>query len=294
MPIDESDPVVALAVKSSDVVESLNQQPLKVSGLPAGKYTLKIDGAEVGDFSAAQLAQGLNLAMLPTPMMQQAMRVQQLTKQHNDQHFFRWRTIQVPLQTRTSAIQQALPPLLAALDAEEAETVAKQRAAAQPVAHRYEIGVALPPPTGANLALKKTYVSSDPNIYNWGIGGLTDGSWEANNKHAFATGDKDAFPKTVTVDLSEVTPVSHVVLGVPPFGSTKTINVSVSADGQRFTEVGRYAFSLNREEKHRFSFAAIPARYVRLTYPDHHAETVNYTPTFAFTTEVEAYGPGRP
>jgi len=68
MPLDQSDPLMALAVKSSDVVESLNQQPLKVSGLPAGKYTLKIDGAEIGDFSSEQLEQGINLAVLPTPI----------------------------------------------------------------------------------------------------------------------------------------------------------------------------------------------------------------------------------
>jgi len=294
LPADWNDPVVALAVKSSDVMEALNQQPLKVSGLAAGKYTLKIDGSEIGNFSAEQLAQGINLATLPTPMAQQAQKVHNLTRQHSDQHYMRWRTLQVPLQGHNAAVQQAMTPLLAALDAEEEETVVQQRAAAQPVPHRYEISVPLPDPIGANLALNKTYASSDPNNYNWGIGGLTDGSWEANAQHAFASGDAAAFPKTATIDLGDAKSIGDVILGVPPFGSTKTIKVSVSADGQNFTEVGSYAFSQNKEEKHRYVFAPVTARYVRLTYPDHYDEQVQYPPNFVFTTEVEVYAPAKP
>ncbi len=37
--------------------------------------------------------------------------------------------------------------------------------------------------------------------------------------------------------------------------------------------------------------SATPARYVRLTYADHHSDALGYTPTFAFTTEVEVFGP---
>ena len=291
LPAAWSDPIVALAVKSSDVLEALNQQPLKVTGLKTGKYTLKIDGSDVGNFSAEQWAQGINLAILATPMAQQAQKVHDLTQQHNNQHFTRWRTIQVPLQNHSAAVQQALPPLLAALDSEEAEIVAQQRAAAQPVPHRYEISIALPDPAGANLALRKTYVSSDPNVFNWGIGGLTDGSWEANSEHSFASGDTNAFPKTATIDLGETKSVGDVLLGVPPFGSTKTIKVSLSADGQNFSEVGTYVFSQNKEEKHRYSFAPANARYVRLSYPDHYDDAVGYTPTFVFTNEVEVYAP---
>lgn len=291
MPLDTGDPAVALAVKSSDVVEALDREPLRVTGLPPARYTLKIDGTEAGDFSSEQLAQGLNLATLPTPMQAQAAQVHRLTLKHNNQHSFRWREVQVPLQAHSEAVQKSLPPLLDALDAEEAETVAQQRAAAQPQPRRYELSLAQPAPAGPNLALRKTYVSSDPNVFNFGYGGLTDGSWEASSQHAFATGDKDAFPKSATIDLGEAKPVAQVRLGVPGFGSTKTVQVSLSVDGQAFTPVGSYTFSLRREEKHLFSFAPLNARYVRLSYPDHHAEDAGYTPTFAFTSEVEVYGP---
>ncbi len=293
LPLDYSDPVVALVLKSSDFVEALNQEPLKVTGLaPEKHYMLSIDNAEVGDFTGAQLSQGINLATFRTPMAAQAANVLALTRKHNDQHFERWRTIQVPLTSRNiPAITNSLPPLLAALDQEEQKTVEQQRAAAQPTLHRYEIRAAVPPPTGANLSLKKPYVVSDPNMYNWGIGGLTDGSWEANSQHAFATGDANTFPKTATIDLGSESRINTVILGVPPFGSTKTIEVSVSTDNKTFKPVGKFTFSQRREERHRYTFDAVNARYVRLTYPDHYDASVDYTPTFSFTTEVEVYAP---
>src|ERR1043165_1945322 len=72
MPVDLNDPVVALAVKSSDFIQTLDQQPLKVTGLTSDNYSLKIDGDEIGAFTKEQLAEGVNLATLPTPMAKQA------------------------------------------------------------------------------------------------------------------------------------------------------------------------------------------------------------------------------
>ena len=140
MPVDLSDAVMALAVKSSDFVKSLNQQPLKVTGLTADRYTLKIDGSDVGVFTREQLAEGVNLAVLPTPMAKQAADVHRLTLQHNNLHFARWRSIQVPLaNTKSARVQKALPELLQGLDEDEAEVVKQQRAAAQPKTRNYEL-----------------------------------------------------------------------------------------------------------------------------------------------------------
>lgn len=149
----------------------------------------------------------------------------------------------------------------------------------------------LPQRAGADLALGKIYVCSDPNLYNYGIGGLTDGSWDVSTPHCFASGDKDAFPKTATIDLQQAARVGLVTVGVPPFGSTKTVEVSVSADGNTFTPVGRCVFSLRKEEKHLFSFPPTLAQFVRLTYPDHYDTAVGYTNTFVFTTECRVYAP---
>jgi len=140
MPVDLNDPVVALAVKSSDFIQALDQQPLKVTGLTAANYNLKIDGEDVGSFTKEQLAEGINLATLPTPMAKQAVEVHKLTLQHNNAHFQRWRQIQVPLaEHKSSNVQKAVNELMAALDEEEAEVVKQQRAAAQPKPHQFQL-----------------------------------------------------------------------------------------------------------------------------------------------------------
>ena len=136
MPLDPKDTVLALAVRSSDFVEALNQQPLKVTGLTAAAYTLRIDGEAVGNFTSQQLATGVNLATLPTPMVKQAMAVHALTLKHNNIHFTRWRQVQVPLAEDQLAHKQAA---LEALDQLEDDLLEQQRAAAQPKPRRYEL-----------------------------------------------------------------------------------------------------------------------------------------------------------
>jgi hypothetical protein len=136
MPVDMKDPIIALAVESSDFVETLNQQNLKITGLRGARYVLKIDGEEIGSFATQRLAEGVNLALLPTPMSKQASEVHSLTIKHNNIHFARWRQVQVPLQN--DALEQSTAALNS-LDQLEAELVRKQRAAAQPKPHRYEL-----------------------------------------------------------------------------------------------------------------------------------------------------------
>lgn len=136
MPIDMADPVMALAVKSSDFLESLNRQVVRVTGLPAGLHTLRIDGSEVATRSAADWAAGVNLATLRTPMWEQATRVHALTLKHTGVHQARWRTLQVPL---AHDVNETMNDALAALDKVEAELVAKQRALALPQPHRFEL-----------------------------------------------------------------------------------------------------------------------------------------------------------
>ena len=136
MPVPMGDRGVALAVKSSDFIETLNQQTLKVTGLSGSSYKLKINGVDVGSFTAAQLASGLNLAELPTPMAKQAASVHALTVKRSNVHNTRWRSIQVPLQ------DESLPRIasvMKSLDALTAELAGKQRAAAQPAACAYEL-----------------------------------------------------------------------------------------------------------------------------------------------------------
>ncbi len=136
MGLDPKDNVMALAVRSSDFVDTLNRQQLRVTGLTAARYTLKIDGDAVGSFTKEQLAEGVNVATLETPMVKQAREVHTLTLRHNDVHFARWRSVEVPLQPfqleRVAAAMSALNSL-------EDELIAKQRAAAQPKPHSFEL-----------------------------------------------------------------------------------------------------------------------------------------------------------
>jgi lysophospholipase L1-like esterase len=138
MAIDMKDDVVALALRASDFVEAMDDQPLRITGLTAARYTLKIDGEAVGTFSKEDWAKSVNLAILPTPMAKQAAAVHDLTLRHNVVHFARWRMAGVNLDTL------ALPPAhlqaaADALDTLEADVLAAQHAAAQPKSHRYEL-----------------------------------------------------------------------------------------------------------------------------------------------------------
>ena len=142
MPLDLKDAGIALALKSSDFADTLDREMLRVSGLSSPSYRLTIDGEIIGDFTRMELASGVNLAMMPTPMLRQALAVHALTLKHNNVHFARWRSIQVPLEDYTlSGIDNAM----AALDSLEAELVAQQRAAAQPKPHRFMLTPVIQP-----------------------------------------------------------------------------------------------------------------------------------------------------
>ena len=59
-----------------DQLKDLNYYGLKVSGLKEGKYSLSIDGKDVGAFTAAELAAGVNLGNLESgPVFDQAQKV---------------------------------------------------------------------------------------------------------------------------------------------------------------------------------------------------------------------------
>jgi lysophospholipase L1-like esterase len=128
--------LMSLAIGSSDVTDAINQEPLKVSGLKPGQYTLQIDGKAVGTFSEADWAKGINLATLDTPMSEQAAEVHSLTVTHTTIHNGRWRNIQVPL------AKYNLPeakPAMDRLDALDTALIARQKEAAQPRAHTFQL-----------------------------------------------------------------------------------------------------------------------------------------------------------
>ena len=75
----------AAALKLVPFMEGLNQEQLKVTGLPAGTYKLSIDDQPVASFEAAQFATGINLATVTTtPQYQQAMAAAKINDQRSD------------------------------------------------------------------------------------------------------------------------------------------------------------------------------------------------------------------
>jgi hypothetical protein len=152
-------------------------------------------------------------------------------------------------------------------------------------------GEPLPAGLTTNLALNKKWTSSAPNPSGWDKG-LTDGIWTGRSPQVYATDNSGhTFPKTVTIDLESVSTLGHVLIGVPDYGSTKTVAVSISENGKDFTEVGRYDFTLRKAEKRLFNFKPAPARYVRLTYVENHKEQVIYPVGHGFTTDAQVFAP---
>jgi sialate O-acetylesterase len=145
------------------------------------------------------------------------------------------------------------------------------------------------PDLGTNFARDAKWESSDKNTYGWDTG-LTDGSWASFAPNCYATGNADKFPKHVTIDLKQPQTLNLVRFGAPEIGSTKTVAVSISVDGRTFREIGKHVFPLAKAERASLSFADAEARYIRLTYLDHHAQqSGEFSNVFGFTTEVEAY-----
>jgi len=137
MPIEPRDKLLDFALKSSDFVDALDRETLRVKGLTAATYELKIDGATVGRFSNDDLTKGVNLATLNTPMLRQSLDVHALTMKHNNMHFAKWRTVETGLSNDASPATKL--DAMEALDRLDNELVAEQRAAAQPKAHTFEL-----------------------------------------------------------------------------------------------------------------------------------------------------------
>lgn len=136
MPMDAPDEMIALAIRHSDFTKALNQEILKVDGLAAGTYRLRIDGQAIGSFGAARLGEGINLAAMTTPMSAQAQSVLDLAHRHNHLHFARWRMVEDALkQYDLKKVQAAVD----ALDALEEEVISMERATAIPKPHRYRL-----------------------------------------------------------------------------------------------------------------------------------------------------------
>lgn len=72
LPLNLNDPLMQMVLSLTDLA-SLDQETLSVADLPAGKYTIKIDHEKaLGPFTTEELAHGINLATMNTPMLHEA------------------------------------------------------------------------------------------------------------------------------------------------------------------------------------------------------------------------------
>lgn len=253
---------------------------LAIKGLGDKPYNvLNAKNQPLGRYSASDLDAGITLAGDNPDAGKQ---LHDLIALKEEQYFQAWRNVYLPF----GKVEGGADSYKNMLAANESLGLLAQ-SLAKPMA-KTKLTVASVDTTG-NIALKCKYESSDPNRFNWGIGGLTDGSWIGSNTTCFATGDSGTFPKHATVDLGSTFKINQVIFGVPNFGSTKTVKVSISKDNKTFTDVGSYQFSQKKEEKTTIKFDAADARYVRLTYVDKYPEQVGYAVNFGFTTELEVY-----
>jgi len=139
-PLAMEDPLVALAINSSDFLEKLDSEMLSVTGLTGARYALKIDGKTVGEFTPSELSAGINLAVLKTPMVEQAGKVKKLTDMHNSIFMARWRNVQMPFKSEPGFDSEAsMKKTIAAMEALEEDAVKAQHEAAKPVSHTYEL-----------------------------------------------------------------------------------------------------------------------------------------------------------
>ncbi len=133
LPVSFEDATIELAQKAGADLDSLDQELLVVSGLPPGRYELKIDGQATGTFTEAELAKGVNLARHNTPMRWQAFAV---AWSAGDGHELQ------RLRRRLLVAADKEPSLRATIDALAARDEAEQKQrseAAVPKPRKYEL-----------------------------------------------------------------------------------------------------------------------------------------------------------
>ncbi len=135
-PLDLKDAETKLVLASSNFVQKIDEEPLTVTGLTAAHYVLAIDGTTVGTFTPDELSAGVNLALLDTPMLKQALAVNQLTTDHSNVHMTMWRNVEMPY-----AYDQgpALSKAIQALNALDFQLQTRRRMIAQPHAHTFTL-----------------------------------------------------------------------------------------------------------------------------------------------------------
>lgn len=126
LPLSFNDTVWS-AMKYFPQINEFDNYSLKITGLKSGKWTLSVQGSEVGVYTSDDLANGVNLAGAPGPWKTLSGAVDELSSDQEDQYYTRWRSIS--LVTIPSVAAREKNALLRKLDAViagiESERIAK-------------------------------------------------------------------------------------------------------------------------------------------------------------------------
>lgn len=121
------DDTVWSAMKYFPAISDFDNYSLKITGLKPGKWSLSVEGAEVGVYSSDDLANGINLASAPGPWKTLSDDVDNLSKRQESIYYNRWR--QISLSDLPEAASAEKSALLAKLDkliaAAESERIAR-------------------------------------------------------------------------------------------------------------------------------------------------------------------------
>lgn len=142
MPID---PKAEPALKLAPILDELSRYELKITGLPAGSYELRIDGELAATLSGAQLAKGCNLAVTAGPITRQAQEVLSLVFKKNNLFFDRWRNVQLftfPKWAQTAENETHRAAELVRLDQQIADLETEIDTLRQPKRHHFELKLA--------------------------------------------------------------------------------------------------------------------------------------------------------
>jgi lysophospholipase L1-like esterase len=132
LPSKDLDPFLDLVVRSSDLIDALDQEILRFRGLASGNYELGVDERSIGVFDHDQLTSGINLALLETPMLERARLVAFDTERRNEIDKARFNLIQQEMSATSRAAAKELSEL-------QERAVIQQRKDARPIAHRYSL-----------------------------------------------------------------------------------------------------------------------------------------------------------
>jgi hypothetical protein len=132
LPLPLENEMMQFVLSISDLA-SIDQQILQVTNLPASHYELQIDGKPAGGFTRKELADGINLALYPTPMQSQAKEVDGdvLERSQLDQAIF--------LLTINDPKNAADPSVIKGIEAKQASLLEEERKECLPHPHTFEL-----------------------------------------------------------------------------------------------------------------------------------------------------------